>query len=67
MHMMWDCTKVNTFWQSVASSLSIIIGKNVPLVPALFLLNDDSDFELPISYRRILLAGITAAKKLVAT
>lgn len=65
-YMMWDCTAVNTFWHSVSSALSTIVGKNVPSSPAFLLLNDDSGCDFPIPFRRIILAGITAAKKLVA-
>ncbi len=67
LHIMWDCSEINAFWRSVLSLLSTIIGKTLPFTPVLILLNDDSDCHLSVPNRRILLAGITAAKKMVAT
>lgn len=54
------------FWRSVISLLSSVIGKTLPFTPNLILLNDDSDCHLSVSNRRILLAGITAVKRMVA-
>lgn len=39
---------------------------NTPLSPTLVLLNDDANLELSLQQRRILWAGLTAAKKMLA-
>lgn len=46
-------------------TLSNMIDKPVPLEPTLLLLNDDSHLGLNEKQRKVWLAGLTAAKKLI--
>jgi len=64
-HMVWQCPEVNSFWHSISSILSSILKRPIPLSPCLFLLNDTSSLNLTINNRRLLLAGLTAAKKMI--
>ena len=64
--MVWDCAAVRTFWSAVADKLSKILGVHIPVTPKLLLLNDLTGVELAIKHRRWLLAGLTAAKRMVA-
>ena len=64
-HMVWDCPGVYSFWKRVTSILSKLIGKDIPLQPILLLLNDDSQLQLSEKQRKIMFAGLTAAKKLI--
>ena len=57
---------MKAFWGSVANKLSVVLGRRVPVSPNILLLNDLSSLELPIIHRRWFLAGLTAAKKMVA-
>ena len=62
--MVWDCPGVYSFWKRVTSILSKLIGKDIPLQPILLLLNDDSQLQLSEKQRKIMFAGLTAAKKI---
>ena len=64
--MVWECPAVKIFWGSVAKKLSEAIGQHVPVSPKLLLLNDLSGLKLSIKHRRWLLAGLTAAKRMIA-
>ena len=64
-HMVWQCPEVNRFWYSVSSIMSSIIKGPIPLSPCLLLLNDTSSLKLTINNRRRLLAGLTAAKRMI--
>ena len=64
-HMIWQCPEVNRFWKNISSTLSDIIGRAIPHSEHLLLLNDTSSLQLNITDRRLLLAGLTAAKKIV--
>ena len=66
LHMVWDCPDVKMFWSMVANKLSDAIGTHVPVSPKLLLLNDLSGLDLSIKLRRWLLAGLTAAKRMIA-
>lgn len=66
MHMYWDCPNVSAFWKQISATLSDLLEVTVPLSPSLLLLNDDSSLGLSLQQRRILLAGLTAAKKMLA-
>ena len=50
----------------MANKLSEVLGIHVPVTPKLLLLNDLTGVELSIRHRRWLLAGLTAAKRMVA-
>lgn len=65
-HMVWDCPGVNYFWNMVKEELSTILNVSVPLSPSVFLLNDFSEIQLNKIQKRVFLAGLTAAKKIVA-
>lgn len=66
LHMVWKCPEVNSFWQNVATTLSNILGRVIPHTPRLLLLNDTSNINLTVNDHRVLLAGLTAAKKTIA-
>lgn len=66
-HMFWECPPVMAFWRQVARSLSVLLGILVPCSPGILILNDFSQVKLKVVRRRTLLAGLTAAKKMVAT
>ena len=65
MHVMWDCPKIYDFWNRVVQSLSDLIDVQLPMDPALHLLNDDSQICMNERSRKIWLAGLTAAKKII--
>ena len=65
MHMMWECPDVSRFWSRVSEVLSEVMGINIPLLPNILMLNDDSAIGLTMPCRRLLLLGLTAAKKLL--
>lgn len=66
MHMMWDCPPVTLFWTKVASGMSRVLSVTVPVTAPALLLNDLSKLNITKLKMRILLAGLTAAKKMVA-
>ena len=65
-HMFWECPNVSTFWSMVATKLSLLYQINITPSPSLFLLNDISQLTLNSKHKRTFLAGLTAAKKMVA-
>ena len=65
MHMMWECPPVNTFWLQISVALSNILEIHIPCTPNLLLLNDDSQLELSFIQRKLWLAGLTAAKRIL--
>ena len=66
IHMVWECPPVEQFWIKVASKLSDLTSVTVPATIPVLLLTDLSGLGLSRAVRRVVLAGITAAKKLVA-
>ena len=66
LHMVWECQAVKIFWGRVANKLSAVLGRHIPISPNILLLNDLSELELSVPRRRWFLAGLTAAKKMVA-
>lgn len=66
-HMIWECPGVANFWNMVKKNLSTILNVSVPLSPSVFILNDLSGTPLNKTQKRVFLAGLAAAKKLVAT
>ncbi|KAI2659993.1 LINE-1 retrotransposable element ORF2 protein [Labeo rohita] len=65
-HMIWECPGVSNFWNMVSENLSTLLDISVPSSPSVLILNDLSDIPHKIQ-KRVFLAGLTAAKKLVAT
>ncbi|KAJ8286853.1 hypothetical protein GJAV_G00044100 [Gymnothorax javanicus] len=65
MHVMWDCSKIYDFWIRVIECLSDLIGIQLPIEPALHLLNDESLICMNGRSRKIWLAGLTAAKMII--
>ena len=65
MHMFWECSVINDFWVQVMLSLSELLGSAILPSPDLCLLNDVSSLSLNLNQRRLLLAGLTAAKKTI--
>lgn len=66
-HMFWDCPPVGHFWSNVASKLSDLIHETVAVNTRVLVLNDMSVFNISMLKKRVILAGLTAAKKLIAT
>lgn len=66
-HMFWDYPLVMAFWSQVAHRLSVLLGIPIPCSPGILILNDFSQIKLKVVGRRTMLAGLTAAKKMVAT
>lgn len=66
-HMFWECSPVAEFWKMIAFNLSKLFKIRLPCTPATLILNDLSKLGLTLDKRRALLAGLTAAKKLLAT
>lgn len=65
-HMYWECPPVRDFWRQVSHKLTVLFEVTVPYSPATLLLNDLSQVKLKVARQRILLSGLTAAKKMVA-
>ncbi len=65
-HMFWDCPPVAWFWNVVASQLSVIFSLVMPVSATVLLLNDLSQLPTTKQQKIVILAGLTAAKKLVA-
>ena len=67
MHVFWECPPVSAFWGLIAQNLSDMFDVDVPKsVPAL-IFNSLPQQPSPVYRIRILMAGLTAAKKLVAS
>lgn len=54
------------FWNGICAQLSDIFSLSIPVSVTTILLNDLSQLSLPRHQRRLIFAGFTAAKKLVA-
>lgn len=67
IHMFWDCPPVGQFWSNVASKLSELLQLTVPVSICVLVLNDLSTFNLSKFNKRVVFAGLTAAKKMIAT
>ena len=65
LHMFWQCPPVASFWNRVSSHLSDIFPLTIPVSISTLLLNDLSQLLTPGQQKRLILAGLTAAKKLV--
>lgn len=65
LHMMWDCLPVAQFWCDVASILSDLVGESVPATVPVLILNVFSELNTSRTTTRIILASLTAAKKMV--
>lgn len=63
--MMWECPPVAKFWTSVATTLSNLLSVKVPVDIPVLLLNDLSELNIDRLKKRIVLAGLTAAKKMI--
>ena len=66
MHMVWECKPVADFWKQVASAISLLTAKNIPVNPQTLILDNLSSINASLGQRRVILAGLTAAKKLIA-
>jgi len=64
IHVLWECPDIQRFCVKVVDKMSVLVGRMLPLEPAL-LLNDDSGFKITEIERKLWLAGMTAAKKIV--
>ena len=65
--MVWECPSVISFWRLVADKLATLLQIDITPSPSLFILNDVSQLQLNATRSRVFLAGLTAAKKMVAT
>ena len=64
-HMMWECPSAQAFWGRVSKVLSELLGTVITCNPILLLLNNDSQINITGKQRKLLLSGLTAAKKLL--
>ena len=67
LHMIWDCSPVYQFWNNIASCLSTLINDTVPVNISVLILDDLSTLHVSKMLKRAVYAGVTAAKKMVAT
>ena len=67
IHMFWECPPVDTFWQQVSVKLSEMFSVTIPKTVSALLLNSLPQWPTPVYSNRILLAGLTAAKRLIAS
>ena len=65
LHVMWECPEVSRLWRKVIEIVTDVTGVQFPMDPAVHLLNDDSHLSLAEKNRKVWLAGLTAAKKIV--
>lgn len=61
--MFWECCAVASFWELVSSTLTDMLGTVIHCSPAVMLLND---IQIPLPQKKVFLAGLTAAKKILA-
>lgn len=66
-HMTWECAGVKHLWKMVTNNLSVIQKISVPLSPSLLLLNNPQHLNFNRLNKRVFLAGLTDAKKMIAT
>ncbi len=64
-HVVWECPGILDLWEKVVSNIAALTGVQLPMEPALHLLNDDSQLSLVETTHKIWLADLTAAKKIV--
>lgn len=67
IYMFWDCSPVRQFWGNVASKLSDLIDDTVPVTICVLILNNLSILNISKLKKRVIFAGLTAAKKMIAT
>ena len=67
IHMFWDCPPVGQCWGIVVSMLSDLIDDTVPVTICVLILNNLSTLNISKLKKRVILAGLTAAKKLIST
>ncbi len=63
VHFFWECPSLSLFW--TLTGLSYLLGTEICLTPRHFFMNDFWDFTLSVQQRPLLLAALTAAKKLL--
>ena len=66
VHMYWECPTAATFWVIVADVLSNLISMTIPISIPVLLLNDFSSLSMSKELKCIVLAGLTAAKRMLA-
>ena len=64
-HMVWECPGVAYFWEVVRNSMSNLLSCDIPLSPLVLILDDVSQLKCRKMQKRVFLAGLTAAKKMV--
>ena len=65
-HLVWQCPEVNRLWENISSILSVVVERTIPCSPSLLLLHDISSLKLTTNNSRLLFAGLTAAKRMIA-
>ena len=66
LHMMLNCRPVSQFWTKVTAELSDMVSVTIPVTIPVLLLIDLSEVNITKLKKLIVLAGRTAAKKLIA-
>ncbi len=64
--MFWECLPVACFWRRISGQLSDILSVPISVTVTTLLLNDLSQLPNPRYQKRLTLAGVTAAKELIA-
>ncbi len=67
LHVFWECPSVYGLWSKVRRYLENVLGFPIPMHPPLLLFNDDSSLggNIRLAQRKIIFAGLTAAKKTI--
>lgn len=65
LHFIWDCPSPSPFWTQFFQDLLHLLGMDFVLTPRLFFLNHFWGLALSSRQRSLLLAALTAAKKLL--
>ena len=67
LHVFWECPPVSDFWDNVTKNLEKALKFPIPKLPSMLLLNDDSVLkdDTWLAHRKIIFAGLTAAKKTI--
>ncbi len=67
LHFWGECSALSLFWSQLAHVISFLLERDVDLTPDLFFLNNFSELALSLQQRNLLLAALTAAKKMLVS
>ncbi len=67
LHFFGECSALSLFWSPLAHDIPFLLEKDGVLMPDLFFLNNFSELALSPQQRNLLLAALTAAKKMLVS